>query len=605
MGRPGREERSRREASPAVVSGLVLVLLAAALLAWTVSGVVGPVAAQDDSKPLAPPDTSSPRATLTSFRDNAERAAALVLRTYDEMLAERTLFPTTDVETRMRRAEALFGRSTYCLDLSGLAPSTVQRVGFEAMLHLKEVFDRIPLPPSEAIPDAGMIGAATSWTIPDTEIRLVKMSGGPRAGQWLFSRETVDRAAEFYGRVKHLPDLAATGHNFYEFYALTPGRLMPPVWYRAIEQLPPVLKAEWLDQALWQWIALALLMLLTIVVPLLLHRIHRRGKEPVHRFRSSLRNLVVPAVLALVAMLGRDVSEEVIHITGDVLRVADTFFVIVAYAGAAWLVIALCNSLSEWIASGAHLRPHSIDASLIRVAFRVIGIAGAAILLANCASDLGVPLVGVIAGLGVGGLAIALAAQPTIENLIGGIILYMDRPVRVGDSCQFGDMKGTIEEIGLRSTRIRGEDRTVITVTNAEFAKMKLVNNSQRDRFLLKTVLSLRHDTTPEQMRAVLARLRALVMKHEKIDPKTASVRFVSLGAYSRDIELSVDVLTRDAKEFAAIREALFLEVIEQVTAEGAAFALPAQATYVTQETEPADEAETPGPPALPRAAPA
>ena len=118
------------------------------------------------------------------------------------------------------------------------------------------------------------------------------------------------------------------------------------------------------------------------------------------------------------------------------------------------------------------------------------------------------PVYGIAAGLGVGGLAVALAAQPTIENLLGGMSLFADKPVRVGDVCKYGDAVGTIEAIGIRSARIRGEDRTLTTIPNAALAKMPIVNLSQRDRMLIQTVIGLRYETTPEQLRYVLVKLR-------------------------------------------------------------------------------------------------
>jgi len=206
---------------------------------------------------------------------------------------------------------------------------------------------------------------------------------------------------------------------------------------------------------------------------------------------------------------------------------------------------------------------------------------GSATLLALGANRLGIPVYGIVAGPGVGGLAIALAAQPTIENLIGGLILYADRPVRVGDFCQFGDKMGTVEAIGLRSVRLRGIDRTVITVPNAEFCQLQLVNFTRRDAILLNTKLQLRYETTPDQLRLVLARLRELLIKHPKVSPDPARVRFVQYGDSSLDLEIFAFVETRDFSEFLAIQEDLNLRIKDIVEASGSAFAFPSQTLYV------------------------
>jgi MscS family membrane protein len=124
-----------------------------------------------------------------------------------------------------------------------------------------------------------------------------------------------------------------------------------------------------------------------------------------------------------------------------------------------------------------------------------------------------------IAGLGVGGIAVALAAQKTLENLFGGITLYADRPVRVGDFCRFGDRVGTVEEIGLRSTRIRTLDRTLVSVPNAEFSNLHLENYTARDRIWYHPTIGLRYETTPDQLRFVLVEVRACCTRTRRSIP--------------------------------------------------------------------------------------
>lgn len=121
------------------------------------------------------------------------------------------------------------------------------------------------------------------------------------------------------------------------------------------------------------------------------------------------------------------------------------------------------------------------------------------------ADQLSIPLTGVLAGFGIGGIAFALAAQPMLQNLLSGVTIYADRPLSVGDFCRFGDKMGTVDEIGLRSTRLRTLDRTVISVPNSQFPDMQLENYARRDRFLFTTTLGLRYETTPDQLRYVLA----------------------------------------------------------------------------------------------------
>jgi MscS family membrane protein len=188
----------------------------------------------------------------------------------------------------------------------------------------------------------------------------------------------------------------------------------------------------------------------------------------------------------------------------------------------------------------------------------------------------------ILAGLGVGGIAVALAAQKTIENLFGGVSVIGDRPVLVGDDCRFGGQTGTVIHIGLRSTRLRTGDRTVISVPNAQFSSMALENISARDKIFFHPTLNLRRDTTSEQLTKVLASCREILEKQPKIDLGPIPVRFVGLGTYSLDVEIAAYVKTSSNDEFLAVQQALLLQLLQAVENAGTALAVPwAQTTEV------------------------
>ena len=182
-----------------------------------------------------------------------------------------------------------------------------------------------------------------------------------------------------------------------------------------------------------------------------------------------------------------------------------------------------------------------------------------------------------IAGVSVGGLAIALAAQGTLENFLGSINIFADRPVRIGDLCRYGSEMGTVEEIGLRSTRLRGSDRSVTTVPNSDFSKMQITNFSRRDRMLMKTILGLRYETTPDQLRHLLTRLRELLVAHPQIINEPMRVRFVGFGESSLNVEINAFVRTSDVDEFLGIQEDVLLRVMNLVEASGTGFAFPSR----------------------------
>ena len=158
---------------------------------------------------------------------------------------------------------------------------------------------------------------------------------------------------------------------------------------------------------------------------------------------------------------------------------------------------------------------------------------------------------------------------------MGGFVLFADKPVRVGEFCSFGDKMGTVEEIGLRSTRVRGLDRTVITVPNADFAQMQIVNFTRRDMNLFQCKIGLRYETTPDQLRYVAAKIRKLLIQHSKVSPDPARVRLSEFGNSAYVLEVFAFVMAADWGEFLAIKEDLNLRIAEIVRECGDQFRLP------------------------------
>ncbi|WP_176736913.1 mechanosensitive ion channel family protein [Oligoflexus tunisiensis] len=186
--------------------------------------------------------------------------------------------------------------------------------------------------------------------------------------------------------------------------------------------------------------------------------------------------------------------------------------------------------------------------------------------------DLGLNVTAIVAGLGVGGLAIALAGQKTIENLFGGISVALDQPVRVGDFGRFGDLLGTVEDIGLRSTRIRTLDRTVVTIPNAEFSLMKLENFEKRDKLRWTSTLVLRADTSADQLRYLLVKMKEMLVGHPMVLNDPARVRFVKIVPYGFELEFFAYIRSTDWNECLAVIEDLNIRIVRLVEECGAGF---------------------------------
>jgi MscS family membrane protein len=221
--------------------------------------------------------------------------------------------------------------------------------------------------------------------------------------------------------------------------------------------------------------------------------------------------------------------------------------------------------LCDLLIDSQGMRPEAIDSQLIRLGGKVLTFALVSWILLSAADSIGIPVTPLMAGLGAGGLALALASQYTLENLIAGLVIFADKPVRIGDDCQFGSVRGHVERIGLRSTRIRGADRSVISVPNAEFAKMQLVNFTARDHIPMSLTLTLQPDIAPRPLRKMLQRLHDVLLDHPRLANEPASARLASATPSAITVEVSAIALTGDDDEHLAIREEVLLEMMDVI----------------------------------------
>jgi MscS family membrane protein len=193
-----------------------------------------------------------------------------------------------------------------------------------------------------------------------------------------------------------------------------------------------------------------------------------------------------------------------------------------------------------------------------------------------------------LTGIGIGGVALALGAQKTVENLLGGIFLLSDRAIAVGDMCNISNRVGFVEDITLRSVRIRTLDRSLVSIPAGVLAQAGIENFATRNTILLQSTVRLRYGTTVEQLRRILADIRALLDDHPGLEAGTSRIRLVDFGREAIELELFAYVLTADGPEFLAAREDLLLQVAAIVERAGSGFAQPAQFTY--RATERRDE---------------
>ncbi len=531
------------------------VLVLFAILALT------PIAAAETPtiRPLEPPDRSSPRATLATFLDSIDRAWELY----------------SDGDPGYPEP---FRDARGCLDLSEVPPLVFREVSAESALVLKEVLDRIELPVDGEIPDAAAVEelVISRWTIPHTEITLMLIPEGDQKGEWLFSARTVEQAEDFYNRVRHLPyQPGRSGGHVEELRTGTRAIVL----LKFAEAMPSWFRGEIGGMLAWQWFGLALLvalLALAVFTAAWLARRWRGSRLP----GRSLASYLVPLTMISVPFVSHFMIDRIFNLPGAPTLTLRLVLSIFGWIALAWLAALLITRFGSLIVNIWFREARPLKKQLVRLMFRVATIVVVTVIAVMAMQKLGVPVAGLIAGLGVGGLAIALAAQGTLENLIGGVILYADQPVKVGDLCNFGQRRGVVEDVGLRSVKIRTLDRTIVTVPNADFAKLQLENLAERDRVLLRETLRLRYETTRNQLQSVMSELESMLRAHEQIAEERLRVRFMGFGEYFLEIELYAYAMTEEWAEFLEIREDILLKVMDIIERSGTRLALPTEVHY-------------------------
>jgi MscS family membrane protein len=353
-----------------------------------------------------------------------------------------------------------------------------------------------------------------------------------------------------------------------------------------IEHLPGPLRAmgprglTW-----WQWGALPLVLAAAWVIGFLLARLTRSLLALLARRTKAtwLDQLVlslgrpltlawtVAAARALVLPLALPDSWERSVMNG--LRTA-------LYVAFFWFLSRVVTVGGQILSDSTWAQARPASRSLVPLGARTVQIAVLAMAVVAILADLGFAVTSLLAGLGIGGLALALAGQKTVENLFGAFSIGVDQPFRLGDFVTVDGVMGTVEVIGLRSTRIRTLDRTMVTIPNGKLADMRIESFAPRDRIRFACVLGLSRGTKAEQVRAVLAGVDGALRAQPKLWADSVTVRFKEINPTSLDVEVQAWFTTTDYTEFQRIREELLLAFMGVVEAAGTSFAVPTRVVY-------------------------
>jgi len=399
-----------------------------------------------------------------------------------------------------------------------------------------------------------------STTNGNLQILLERVDRGKLGLVWLFSSKTLES----------IPDV------YEEIDVFSPEDVLPGF----------LVTIRVLGIQLFEWVTFLVGLPLLYFVTVLLNRLLSWGVGRVLRRLKNNPNLINPEVLH------KPTRILLIALTINWLRprvglslLARQFWsgiaAVLAVTGIVWVLILFNSRGEQYVHERLRRRNLAGTASVLRLARRVIDLLVVFVGVLVILYYFGFTPTAALAGLGVGGIAVALAAQKTLENVIGGVSLIVDQVVRVGDTLKVGEVVGHVDEVGLRSTRIRTLDRTVVSIPNGQMATMNLETLSVRDKFWFHPLIGLRHGTNAERIQDILNDIRTLLTEHPALEHSSVRVRFLGFGVSSLDIDIFAYVYARDWDRFLEIQEGLLFSIMGIVHQAGAQIALPSQMMYV------------------------
>jgi MscS family membrane protein len=415
------------------------------------------------------------------------------------------------------------------------------------------------LPPGES--HAGVL--AVGGTI--TDVILVRVDDPASGKIWLVSKETIAKIPELYAQMQSEGPTTAE-------------RIVPaPLTSRHLLGLSLAQWLGWLFSIPISWL-LAWLLTFLVSAP-------RRGwcklrKLPFTTLWDTPLGMPLRCILAILmhALFVYQLDVPLLY------RTYYFRFIAGLLAGCfVWFVGRLADRGFDQAVNRTRVQRRGGESILI-VMQRLTHVAMLVIAVLAALAIFGVNVKTALTGLGIGGLAIALAAQKTLENLIGGVSLLMDKAVSVGDFCQIGDQLGTVEDIGLRSLKLRTLDQNLLVVPNGSLAQMQFQNMSRRSKLLINQTFLLRIETRTEQLLFVLDHVQVMLDKHPAIEHGTSRVRVMSFAGAAFQLELFAYGKTGNWAQFTAIRQDVMLKITEIVDASGARLAAPTRLTYQVRD---------------------
>lgn len=526
---------------------------------WLFS-LVSLVAQETRGNPLLPVKTESPRDVMRSFI-NAMNDYKRGLDQNDEQLESR-------IQDAIR-----------CLNLEDVNVLLRDDQGREAAIYLKEVMDRVIILDYSKIPNLEEIESKSKehrvpvWRLRKTDIRVSRVSQGERTGEWLLSPNTVLNARNYYLKVKHMPYLKST----------TQGAGFRPPWLE--EKIPSWMREQFLMLSWWQWIGFCLSVLIGLLIKQTVKYLITLLKKLARRSRNEWDDLLVEAVASpvgyLAACLFWFVCLRMLNLEGIAMTVAMVLLKVIFSVVVVWLAYRLTEVMTEWLRKLSEKTESTLDDQLVPLFSRTLKIIVIVLGVLISIQNLGVNVLSLLAGLGIGGLAFALAAKDTVANFFGSLMILFDRPFQVGDWIKVNGEEGTVEEIGFRSTRIRTFYNSLVSIPNSEIANTNIDNMGARTFRRTMTTLGVTYDTDPQLLELFLEGIKNIIKANPSSRKDYYHVIFNGFGDSSLEILLYFFFKVPDWNQELLERQNVYLEILRLAKQLGIEFAFPTQTLHL------------------------
>jgi MscS family membrane protein len=496
--------------------------------------------------PAIPPDPlgrETPRGTLLGFIKTAQEEKFVVAIEYFQPPPSRRRRSEQDDEELAAQLLTIFNQKfAGALELTSRDP-------------LGKLDDGLP-PDQERI--SGALGTSDKFPV-----QMVRLEDEQGRKLWYFSRTTLDHVPEMYD-------------------SLT---------YPGIEkQIPQTLvKHRLLFMPLWQWIAIVVFLpiallggrLITLVIAFAVNQSRKARSKPLLAPQGFLEVDPITLTIAIVShyifvgYIGTSLLYRLYYRHIVWIFLAFDFY---------WILTRITRAISARIGISLTRRGMLAERSIVSLIRRFTEVSIFLVVTLLVLNSLGVNVSTAVAGIGIGSLALGLGAQKTFENLFGGVSILFDKVIQIGDVCRINNQTGVVEDIGLRSTRLRTGERTLLSIPNGIMASAVVENLRFRDKFLCQQILRLRYDLSPDHVRYVLGQIQNLLIEDPKVEDSSARIRLLRFAEYAIEVELFCYILEPEFTAYLAAQEQLLLKIMDTIEKAGAVVALPTQTTFVSQD---------------------